>query len=73
MTGRAANIPLAGTGPGDRFTTRELIEEATREARLRRQLYAKQVRAGRMDPRDADHRIDLMEAIVRRLTRTAHL
>jgi len=57
----------------ERFTTRELIEEATREAGLRRHLYAKQVRSGRMDQRDADRKVDLMEAIVRRLTRTAHL
>lgn len=57
----------------DRFTTRELIEEATREARMRRHVYGKQVRAGRMDPKDADRKIDLMEAIARRLTRTAHM
>ncbi|KPQ06177.1 MAG: hypothetical protein HLUCCA12_12060 [Rhodobacteraceae bacterium HLUCCA12] len=57
----------------ERFTTRQLIEEATREARIRRHVYGKQVRAGKMDPKDADHKIDLMEAIVRRLTRTAHL
>lgn len=57
----------------DRFTTRELIVEATREVAIRRHVYGKQVRAGRMDPRDADRKIDLMEAIVRRLTRTAHL
>jgi hypothetical protein len=50
---------------------RELIEEAHREARMRRQVYAKQVRAGRMEQREADRRIDLMEAIARRLTRTA--
>ncbi|WP_333830990.1 hypothetical protein [Pararhodobacter sp.] len=56
----------------DRFTTRELIEEATREASIRRHLFGKQVRAGRMDQREADRRIDLMEAIARRLSRTAH-
>lgn len=55
------------------FTIRELIAEAEREAGMRRNVYAKQVRAGRMSQRDADRRIDLMEAIVRRLTRTAHL
>lgn len=63
----------AQTGLVDQFTTRELIEEATREARLRRHVYGKQVRAGKMDPKDADRKIDLMEAITRRLTRTAHL
>jgi hypothetical protein len=57
----------------DRFPVRELIEEAHREARMRRQVYAKAVRAGRMAQRDADRRIDLMEAIARRLTRTAQL
>lgn len=55
------------------FPVRELIAEAQREARMRRHVYAKQVRAGRMDPRDADRRIDLMEAIARRLTQTAQL
>lgn len=54
------------------FTTRELIAEAQRESQMRRRVYAKQVRAGRMDQRDADSKIDLMEAIARRLTRTAH-
>lgn len=58
-------------GSLDRFTVRELIEEAHREARMRRNVYARQVRAGKMDPADADRRIDLMEAIARRLTRTA--
>lgn len=57
----------------DRFTTRELIQEATREVAIRRHVFGKQVRAGRMDQKDADRKIDLMEAIVRRLTRTAHL
>lgn len=67
--------PVASPAPSsaDRFTIRELIAEAQREAFLRRRVYAKRVRAGQMDPRDADRQIDLMEAIVRRLTRTAHL
>lgn len=60
------------TGP-DRFTTRELIEEAERETRMRRHVYEKQVRAGRMTRKEADLRIDKMQAIARRLTRTAHL
>lgn len=57
----------------DRFTVRELIEEAQREVAMRRNLYAKQVRAGRMSRELAHLQIDLMEAIVRRLTRTAAL
>ena len=57
----------------ERFTQRELIEEAQREASMRRHVYAKQVRAGRMPQAEADRKIDLMEAIARRLTRTAHL
>lgn len=54
-----------------RFGVRELIEEAQREAFMRRRVYPNQVRAGRMSQEDADRRIDLMEAIVTRLTRTA--
>lgn len=53
----------------DRFTNRELIEEAQREAGMRRHVYARQVRAGKMTQAEADRRIDLMEAIARRLTR----
>ncbi len=56
----------------DRFTPRGRIEEASRGAGIRRHLCGKQVRAGRMDQREADRRIDLMEAIARRLSRTAH-
>ena len=54
-----------------RFGVRELIEEAQREAFMRRRVYPNQVRAGRMSQQDADRRIDMMEAIVTRLTRTA--
>jgi hypothetical protein len=64
--------PTPQTDP-DRFTVRELIEEAQREVAMRRNLYEKQVRAGRMGREQADRQIDLMEAIVRRLTRTAAL
>lgn len=55
----------------DRFTVRELIEEARREAFIRRRVYPRQVDAGRLKQADADRRIDLMEAIADRLTRTA--
>lgn len=54
-----------------RFGVRDLIEEAQREVFMRRRVYPNQVRAGRMSQEDADRRIDLMEAIVTRLTRTA--
>ena len=54
-----------------RFGVRELNEEAQREAFMRRRVYPNQVRAGRLTQEDADRRIDLMEAIVTRLTRTA--
>jgi hypothetical protein len=64
--------PTPDTAPG-RFTIRELIEEARREASMRRHVYEKQIRAGRMSREQADLQIDLMEAIVRRLTRTAAL
>ena len=54
-----------------RFSVRELVDEAQREAFMRRSVYPNQVRAGRMSQQDADRRIDLMEAIITRLTRTA--
>jgi len=54
-----------------RFGVRELVDEAQREAFMRRRVYPNQVRAGRMSQQDADRRIDLMEAIITRLTRTA--
>lgn len=65
------DAPALDRGP--EFTNRELIEEAHREAGMRRRVYAKQVRAGRMEQREADRRIDMMEAIARRLTRLAHM
>ncbi|WP_323004738.1 MULTISPECIES: hypothetical protein [Pseudomonadota] len=66
MADRAPQIVASG-----RFGVRELIEEAQREAFMRRRVYPNQVRAGRLSQEDADRRIDLMEAIVTRLTRTA--
>lgn len=53
------------------FSVREMVEEAQREAFMRRRVYPNQVRAGRMTQADADRRIDVMEAIAARLTRTA--
>ena len=50
-----------------------LIAEAQRELDLRRQFYWSRVRAGKMRQADADKRIALMAAIVKRLTVTAAL
>ena len=50
-----------------------LIAEAQRELDLRRQFYWARVRAGKMRQTDADKRIALMAAIVKRLTVTAAL
>jgi hypothetical protein len=50
-----------------------LIAEAQRELDLRRQFYWARVRAGKMRQADADKRIALMAAIVKRLTVTAAL
>lgn len=47
-----------------------LIIEAQRELDLRRQHYWARVRAGKMRQADADRRIALMAAIVKRLTMT---
>lgn len=63
--------PTEQSKASGRFGVRELIEEAQREAFMRRRVYPNQVRAGRMSQQDADRRIDMMEAIVTRLTRTA--
>ena len=57
----------------DRFHVRELIAEVRREIRMRRSVYPKWVRAGRMDQVEADRQIDLMEAVERRLTKTSTL
>ncbi|MDT8858511.1 hypothetical protein RNZ50_26505 [Paracoccaceae bacterium Fryx2] len=50
-----------------------LIAEAQRELDMRRQVYWASVRAGQMRQTDADKRIALMQAIVKRLTVTAAL
>ncbi len=56
-----------------RFTLRELVDEAQREAFMRRRYFGKSVASGRMSRAEADRRIDLMEAIVTRLIKTAHV
>ena len=63
-----AHIPPSGATP-----VAALITEAQRELDLRRQVCWSQVRAGKMRQDEADRRIDLMAAIVRRLTATAAL
>ena len=68
-----SQLPQNPATDPDRFPVRELIAEAHREVKMRRRVFEKQVRAGRMDRADADLKIDLMEAIARRLSRTAHL
>ena len=50
-----------------------LIAEAQRELDQRKQFYWTRVRAGKMRQADADMRIALMAAIVKRLTVTAAL
>ena len=50
-----------------------LIAEAQRELDMRRQVYWTRVRAGQMRQDDANKRIALMAAIVKRLTFTAAL
>ena len=50
-----------------------LVAEAQRELDMRRQVYWASVRAGTMRQSEADRRIALMAAIVKRLTVTAEL
>jgi len=50
-----------------------LIAEAPRELDMRKQVYWARVRSRQMRQADADARIALMAAIVRRLTATAAL
>lgn len=61
------------TDPAKRFSLRELVDEAKQEAFMRRRVYQKQVRDGRMSQDVADQRIEMMEAIATRLTRTAQI
>ena len=63
-----ANTTLVGP-----FPITALITEAQRELDLRRQVYWSRVRAGKMRQDEADRRIALMAAIVKRLTVTAAL
>jgi hypothetical protein len=64
---------MAQITPGGAIPVTALIAEAQRELDLRRQFYWTRVRAGNMRQDEADRRIALMEAIVKRLTVTAAL
>ncbi len=59
--------------PSGTIPVTALIAEAQRELDLRRQFYWSRVRAGKMRQNEADRRIALMAAIVKRLTATAAL
>ncbi len=64
---------MAQLTPSGTIPVTALITEAQRELDLRRQVYWANVRAGKMRQADADRRIALMAAIVKRLTMTAAL
>jgi hypothetical protein len=64
---------MAQITPDGALQITALIAEAQRELDLRRQVYWTRVRAGQMRQDEADKRIALMQAIVRRLTVTAAL
>jgi len=64
---------MAQTTPYLPLPVTALITEAQRELDMRRQVYWANVRAGTMRQADADKRIALMAAIVKRLTVTAAL
>ena len=64
---------MAQITPNGPISITALIAEAQRELDMRRQVYWSRVRAGQMRLDEADKRIALMAAIVRRLTVTAAL
>lgn len=66
-TAMAQNIPFGA------IPVTALIAEAQRELDMRKQVYWARVRAGQMRQADADKRIALIAAIVKRLTVTAAL
>jgi hypothetical protein len=59
--------------PSGTIPVTALIAEAQRELDMRRQVYWAKVRSGEMRQADADRRLVLMQAIVKRLTATATL
>ena len=64
---------MAQITPDGMIPVTALIAEAQRELDLRRQFYWARVRVGKMRQVDAERRIALMAAIVKRLTVTAVL
>ena len=62
---------MAQITPNGIIPVTALITEAQREPDMRRQVYWSRVRAGKMRQDEADKRIALMAAIVRRQTITA--
>ncbi len=64
---------MAQITPDGAIPITPLIAEAQRGLDMRRQVYWTRVRAGKMRQDDADKRIALMAAIVKRLTVTAAL
>ena len=64
---------MAQTTPHLPLPVTAMITEAQRELDMRKQVYWAKVRAGQMRQADADRRIALMQAIVKRLTVTAAL
>ncbi len=64
---------MAQITPDGAIPVTALIAEAQRELDIRHQYYWSRVRAGKMRQNDADRRITLMAAIVKRLTVTAAL
>ena len=69
----AEEVIMAQVTPTGTIPVTALIAEAQRELDMRRQVYWSRVRAGKMRQDEADKRIALMQAIVRRLTVTAAL
>ena len=64
---------MAQITPNGTIPVITLIAEAQRALDMRKQVYWSRVRAGKMRQDEADTRIALMQAIVRRLTVTAAL
>ena len=64
---------MAQITPDGALPITALVAEAQRELDMRRQVYWARVRAGKMRQADADKRIALMAAIVKRLTVTGAL
>ena len=69
----AEGVAMAQITPSGATPVTALIAEAQRELDMRRQVYWSRVRAGKMRQDEADKRIGLMAAIVKRLTVTAAL